>query len=398
VTLEIGVHRSAADALERVQQALDVADPTTLAPWLDDAFLAIVRDWALGGRGCSDEEFDALARATFAYQIATNVPYARFAASLGYDAKRLPTGWREIPAVPSSGFKDAVLATFDVRRAELEFHTSGTTAESSGKHFFARAALYDNALLAGFDRFMLADRPKLRYVNVVPNPRTRPHSSLGYMMGHVAVLRGDGHAGYFLEDDAVDADGFARALQAAIAASQPVCVAGTAFGFVALLEALEARGTKFTAPAGSRIMETGGFKGRTAVVERAELYARLEGSLGIAPDSIVAEYGMTELTSQYYDSPATRGPIDDARPRVKVAPPWLRTVVTDGDGHELPRGEIGVLRHVDLGNRSSVIAISTDDRGYASGEGIVLLGRDIDAVPRGCSLDAEALLIRSVRS
>ena len=31
-------------------------------------------------------------------------------------------------------------------------------------------ALYDAALLAGFDRFMLSDGARLRYFNLVPNP------------------------------------------------------------------------------------------------------------------------------------------------------------------------------------------------------------------------------------
>ena len=59
---------------------------------------------------------------------------------------------------------------------------------------------------------MLADGARLRYLNLVPNPRCRPHSLLGYMMGDVSVLRGDGAAGYFLDDDRVDAAGFSAAL------------------------------------------------------------------------------------------------------------------------------------------------------------------------------------------
>ncbi|MGP6158496.1 MAG: AMP-binding protein [Vulcanimicrobiaceae bacterium] len=354
---------------------------------LDDAFLSIVCNWAGGGPGCDEARFDELARATFSYQLERNAPYARFANALGVDAAHPPRSWRDIPAVPSAAFKDATLATFETARAELIFHTSGTTAAQSGKHYFERATLYDAALLAGFDRFMLADGARLRYLNLVPNPRYRPHSSLGYMMGHVAVLRGDGAAGYFLDDERVDAPGFGAALEDACRHERPVCIAGTAFAFVALLEALESQGRTFAAAPGSRIMETGGFKGRARAVERAELYARLERTLGIAQPSIVAEYGMTELASQYYDSPESRG----AAVRVKVAPPWLRTLVVDGEGRELPEGETGWLRHVDLGNRSSAVAIETEDRGYCSGVGIVLLGRALDAPPRGCSLDAEDL-------
>ena len=355
---------------------------------LDDALLEIVADWARGGIGCDERLFNERALATFAHQMRFNVPYARYAATFGYDAERLPATWREMPAVPASGFKDATIATFDVTGAELELHTSGTTATASGKHFVERAALYDATLVAGFDRFMLGDGARLRYLNLVPNPRARKHSSLGYMMGTVSVLRGDGKAAYFLDGDDVDAPAFTTALSAACAANRAVCVAGTAFGFVALLDALRDAGKTFVAPPGSRIMETGGFKGRTRAVERDDLYAALSAALGIPHTSIVAEYGMTELLSQYYDSPETRG----AATRIKVAPPWLRTVVVDGNGREVADGETGFLRHVDLANRSSAVAIDTDDRGYRSGAGIVLLGRESDAPPRGCSLDFEDLL------
>jgi len=362
----------------------------TQARQLDAAFLGGVRAWERGDTlGFADQGiFDRHARALFAYQIEHNEPYAKFAALHGFNRARLPASWSEIPAVPAAAFKDATLATFDVREAELEFHTSGTTAAQSGKHYIERAALYDAALLAGFDRFMLADRMKLRFLNLVPNPRFKPHSSLGYMMGHVSVLRGDGKAAWFLHDERLDVDGFLGALRAAIADGHPVCIAGTALAFLSLLEALDERDCSLSSPAGSRIMETGGFKGRSRAVGRDELYARLEARLGIPGNAIVAEYGMTELTSQYYDAPTSR---DSSTSRVKIAPPWLRTLIVTGDGWRTRDGETGFLRHFDLGNRASILAIDTEDRGYAVAGGIVLLGRDADASARGCSLTAEDL-------
>ncbi len=358
------------------------------AAQLDGRLLGAIAAWNQGGDGYDEAAFNDHARALFVHQIERNEPYAKFARALGFSQTRPPASWREIPAVPSSAFKDAILATFDVAGAELEFHTSGTTGERSGRHFVERAGLYDAAALAGFDRFMLRDRPLIRFLNLVPNPRFRKHSSLGYMVGLVSVLRGDGAAAYFLDDDAVDAAAFAGALAAAIGANRAVCITGTAFAFVALLDALEAEGRRFVAPPGSRIMETGGFKGRTRAVGRGVLYARLEAQLGIAQPSIVAEYGMTELLSQLYDDESSR----TSAIRVKVSPPWLRTLVVAGNGREAAFGDVGFLRHVDLSNRSSVAVVQTEDRGYAVDGGIVLLGRDLDAPPRGCSLDAEELL------
>ncbi len=248
------------------------------------------------------------------------------------------------------------------------------------------STLYDAVLLAEFDRFMLADGARLRYFNLVPDPRERPHSSLGYMMARVGALRGLGAPGWYLRSGALLVEPFAADLRASIAASEPVCIATTAFALVALLDAMADRGWSFVLPAGSRVMETGGFKGRTRVVAREELYARTCRLLGIEAGAIVAEYGMTELTSQYYDvSPE----------RTKTSPPWLRARIVDADRATLPLGRIGSVLHVDLANRSSCIAIQTEDLGVRTAGGFVLLGRDDAASLRGCSLDAEDLATRS---
>jgi hypothetical protein len=136
-------------------------------------------------------------------------------------------------------------------------------------------------------------------------------------------------------------------------------------------------------------METGGFKGKAKVVEREELYAQAAAFFKIPAEAIVAEYGMTELTSQYYDSLPKRR---------KVSPPWLRPRVVDPAGNTVPNGTVGALVHVDLANRSSCVAIATEDLGVrfdpSTGSGLVLIGRERGASLRGCSLDAETLQAR----
>ena len=363
---------------------------------LDARILAAIRAYAL-----SEDAFLGLARDLFAHQAAHNAPYAAFARAAGFDATRLPERIEEIPAVPAAAFKEARLATFPAGETALWFETSGTTRGRGGRHEFSTAQLYETALLASFDRMMLADGARLRYLNLVPDPRENPHSSLGHMMATVARERGDGEDGWYLHGDALDADGFVRDVARARAEGVAVCVATTAFALVALNDALAERGVSLALPDGSRIMETGGFKGRTRVVERTALYEETSARLGVPVERIVAEYGMTELSSQYYDAPSSRARVE---PRVKVPPPWLRPIVVDGDGRPLPHGVVGAIRHVDLANRGSVIAIDTEDLGALvdappesggpASAGLVLLGREQGAELRGCSLDAESLLAR----
>lgn len=340
---------------------------------------------AIAGRRVPD--FNGLALRIFAHQLRYNEPYARYCAARGVDANHLPASWEAIPPVPTGAYKEAALATFDASAAALTFETSGTTIGVGGKHYMETAQLYDAALLAGFSDAILADGAALRYLLLVPDPRRRPQSSLGYMMAKVAETYGDGREGWYLEGDLLHLDAFVRDAKQACEDAIPVCVAGTAFAFVQLLDALSERGIDaLPLPRGSRIMETGGFKGRTRIVERAQLYADLAALFAMSPDRIIAEYGMTELTSQYYDAVIVEG-----APRIKRSPPWLRPRVVGADNATLPAGVVGALVHVDLANRSSCVAIQTEDLGVATPDGIILIGRERGAELRGCSLDAETL-------
>jgi hypothetical protein len=103
---------------------------------------------------------------------------------------------------------------------------------------------------------------------------------------------------------------------------------------------------------------------------------------------------MSEMASQFYDSPLRDHALGTTRPARKIAPPWLRTCILDPiTGQEAAPGAPGLLVHYDLANLNSVLAIQTEDMGYAAddGDGFVLLGRAPGAVLRGCSLTAEEM-------
>jgi hypothetical protein len=369
---------------------------------LDETILRAIEGWRTGSDSLDDDGFNSLALRLFDYQRRYNEPYARYCAALGVASDAMPASWEQIPPVPAAAFKEATLTTFPAERAVLAFETSGTTLGRSGRHFFETARLYDAALIAGFERFMLADGARLRYCNLVANPTTRPQSSLGYMMGRVSQTLGGAAAGWYVDGDALDFERFVADLRDARAREQAVCIATTAFALVAVLDRCAQNGIDLPLMPGSRIMETGGFKGRSRIVERDELYRRAAATFSIAERAIVAEYGMTELTSQYYDGKPPRMVENDSGLRYKRCGPWLRPRVVGPDGATLPDGVLGALVHVDLANRASCIAISTEDLGVrfadpdGPGSALVLIGRERGAELRGCSLDAETL--RDVRA
>lgn len=393
---------------------------------LEEELLAVFRSG--GERPLSGERFTDLALRVFTHQFERNRPYRAFCEARGRTPATVQR-WGEIPAVPTAAFKELPLTTFPPDEAAVVFETSGTTADGrSGRHYMRTTALYDAALLPPFAAALLPDGARLPMLSLGPSPRFSPHSSLGHMLGRVMAAFGGPGSAELVTESGIGHEGLASALSAASAVGQPVCLLGTAFAFVHVLETLAPR--RFALPAGSRLMDTGGYKGRSRAVPRAELLAAYEETFGIPPACVVSEYGMTEMSSQFYETvlraalPRPLGPVTGAgtpvlhsnrapagrsaeRPAPAFAqhaargtqhglyagPPWVRTVVVDPESLErLPPGAPGLLRHYDLANLDSVMAIQTDDLGIAHAEGFELLGRAAGAEARGCSLAVEELL------
>lgn len=344
------------------------------------------------GSPLADDEFDALARDGFRHQYERNAPYRAFCDRRGV-APADVQHWLEVPAVPTDAFKAAPLVCGPPEEAEAVFVTSGTTAGARrrGRHYFPELALYDAALLESFRAHLLPDRGRMRLLSLVVAPDEAPHSSLSHMAGELMRVCGAEHSDFFFGPEGLDAERLGSALERAVAEHEPVCLLGTSFAFVYLLDALHESGRAYRLPAGSRLMDTGGFKGRTREVERGELYRHLQDALGIEQAACINEYGMTEMSSQFYDGVAGWAP--PVAERRHVGPPWVRTVAVDPETlRPLPPGEPGVLRHCDLANLHSVMALQTADLGVVDGAGFRVLGRGRAAEARGCSLAVEELL------
>jgi hypothetical protein len=195
------------------------------------------------------------------------------------------------------------------------------------------------------------------------------------------LVDGDGH---------LDVDGFVEVAAGLTAAGRPALVTGTAFAFVHLLDALSARGVRAPLPEGTRVMETGGFKGRSRVLERDALYASIEDTLGVPAHRVVNEYGMTELLSQLYEPVLREGPAAERR---HVPPPWLRVRALDPTTlAPVPAGAPGLLAFLDLANVGSVCHVLTEDVGSVAADGVRLQGRVAGAEPRGCSRAMEEIM------
>ncbi|MFV0338142.1 MAG: hypothetical protein ACK5LK_07870 [Chthoniobacterales bacterium] len=312
--------------------------------------------------------FDSLALAVFDHQRKNNPVYQKFCDdSLG---KKSPDNWREIPALPLPAFRHAEVRSFPHEKTVKIFHTSGTTGDRYGQHFFENLDLYRAAAISGWK---YAHLPKKNIWGLLPSPQEAPHSSLACMAGWLCS-----RDKFFLKNDKILLD---TLRQACNHTETPICIFGTALAFLNLFEALK---SPLALLPNSIAVETGGFKGSGREIEKADLYAKFEQFLGLSPDSIWNEYGMTELSSQAY----TQG-----LGRPHQCPPWMRAQVIDpGTGHEVADGQIGVLKIFDLANIGSVLALQTRDLAIRRGENFELIGRDPNALPRGCSRSADEIL------
>lgn len=334
--------------------------------------------------------FDDLALRLFRWQRERNPVLASFWAGAR------PRHWREVPPLPVGAFKQAAVACGDPARAVAVFETSGTTRgpEVRGRHHFFTLDLYDAALLPVFERYLLPDGARLPMFILTPPPEEAPHSSLSYYFGVIRRELGGPGSRFFWDGGAGDLlyEALARALREAEAAGTPVVLLGTAFAFVHFCDRARQEGWRFRLPPGSRAMETGGFKGRSRELRQPELYALMAEVLGIPPARIVNQYGMTELSSQFYE-PNLRDPRYAGFPRPKQGAAWCRVVIRDPETlAEVPGREVGLIEVVDLANVGSCAFLLTQDLGRKVPGGFEVLGRVPGAAPRGCSIAADIVL------
>jgi hypothetical protein len=304
-------------------------------------------------------DFGDIAMEIHAWQKTACPAYGAFCASMP-PART----WQEIPALPLTAFRQTDIRCFPADKTVRTFHTSGTTGEGFGRHHFRTLELYRSAALEGWKQVGLPANPIL---NLMPSPEELPHSSLSCMAGW---LTGEFFAGQW------------ERLHTALSRIEKPVLFGTAIAFLDFFAWLGDRSV--TLPPGSLAIETGGYKGTRRSLPKEDLYALFGDKLGLPPEAVWNEYGMTELSSQFY----TRG-----LGRPHRGAPWVRSLVIDPETNEEVRdGETGVLRIWDLANIGSCCVLQTRDLAIRRGRDFELLGRDPAALPRGCSRAADELL------
>ncbi|PWC35895.1 long-chain fatty acid--CoA ligase [Azospirillum sp. TSO35-2] len=336
----------------------------------------------------SDAEFNAKALEIFAHQFEHNLPYRRFAMQRA-KTPRSVRSWRDIPAVPINAFKDLTLSCRPAEESARIFMTSGTTRGGiRGQIHHTTLAVYDRSMIVNFRQRVMAGADRLPMAVLFPDEEAMPNSSLAHYLALALRMFGTEGSRHFIGADGLDIDGLFAALAAAERTGEPFALLGASYSFVHLMDAMERTGRRFALPDGSRILDTGGFKGQSRELEPDAFYGQLSARFGVPRGRCINMYGMTELSTQFYDDG------NATCPSLKSGPHWIRSrVVNPLTGQDVPPGSVGVLVHHDLAHINSVAAILTEDAGILEADsGFRLLGRVAGADAKGCSLAVDDFL------
>ncbi|WP_431308948.1 long-chain fatty acid--CoA ligase [Halalkalibacter lacteus] len=334
----------------------------------------------------SDAEFNALALKVFQFQYEYNQTFRKFCRKRRV-SPRTVKHFTEIPPVPIDAFKLTTLSCHPVDGTEALFMTSGTTnPEKRGRNYHRDLDIYDLSMKTFFKASIMPDLEKVKMFVLFPTEEVMPNSSLAHYLHIAKKTFGTEDSLYAFNTDEFQVEKLVEELRLAEKNDEPVLLIGASFSFIHLLDECSTKGINFQLPQKSRLMDTGGAKGRSREISPAEFKQEMSNLFCLPLEMCLNMYGMTELSSQMYDGNLLHNEMHLTNP-TKYTPHWMRTVVIDIEQmEEKPIGEKGIIVHYDLANLNSVMGILTEDMGIKTEVGFYLLGRAAGAEAKGCSL------------
>lgn len=350
-----------------------------------DRLVERIKAMIAGGVDGDPAPFDQLALDLFAWQYANNAPYRCFCDGKAATPATV-SGWRDIPAFPTDAFKTGIVTSFPFEQAVMAQLTSGTTANQRGQIF--RDAIGRELVLSA-NRVMtaawlfpdFAQGQRCRILILAPSPEMAPSMGMAIGMEETRKHFGTPDSRFLLDWSGLDIKALVQAFADAEASGVPLAMIGSTSAFVFLFNSCRARGLSFRLPAGSRIGDGGGYRGKFGELTQEDFYRLAEQVLGIPASHCVNVLGMAESATNYFDHtlraaalPRRAAPAIPALaknlPRRRFPPPWARTVAADRlTLRALPPGEVGLLKHYDLINVPTVLAVQTDNLGYVNADG-----------------------------
>jgi phenylacetate-coenzyme A ligase PaaK-like adenylate-forming protein len=305
----------------------------------------------------------------FSLQYKNNELYKKFVDTVGVTPEKV-TAIEKIPFLPISFFKTHLVKTTSFK-PQAVFQSSGTTSETTSRHFVKSISLYKKSFLKAFELFY-GNPHHWCILGLLPGYLERENSSLITMVTDLIKRSYNTSSGFYLNDH--------HKLYGTLMHNEikgiPTLLIGVTY---ALLDFAEKHSLKLQH---TIVMETGGMKGKREEITREEVHKILKTKLGT--NEIHSEYGMTELLSQAYSS--GNG--------IFHCPPWMKVLVreyndpfaiTSTPSTQKPAN--GLVNIIDLANLYSCSFIATDDVGKIyRNNSFEILGRRDSSDLRGCSL------------
>lgn len=356
----------------------DASQPSSPTEELAGDIMAVLREGPEG----DPEPFESLALRVFTHQFANNEPYRDFCVAAGISPASI-SSHSEIPAYPTSAFKSEIVTSFPFSEAVQSNITSGTTSPNERGRIFRDKLGLELVLEANrivteeyiFPDFQ--DGQRCRILILAPSPKTAP--SMGMAIGMEATRQhfGTPDSMFLVDRGGVDVRGLVGALRDSEASGIPVALIGATSAYVYFLSRCQKKNIRFALPAGSRLSDGGGYRGRFGEMNRDQYYELVQSVLGVPPSHCVNMLGMAESGTNYADDNLRNWHHDTDAQRHKAIPAWCRVYsVSPTTGEVLPHGEIGLLKHYDLVNLPAVLGVQTDNLGYTDERGgFEIIGR-----------------------
>ncbi len=324
----------------------------------------------------SDARFNDYCLRMFSFQYETNAIYREFC-----DIKKIRPGdvsrWQDIPMVYNDVFKTHLVASFPLEQSVMGCLTGGTTSltqrgrifrDEDGKRlvFGANKKMTESYLFPDF-----AAGKRCRILILAPSPQLAPSMGMAIGMEQTRTHFGTDDSMFLLGKTGIDVKNLMKALREAEASGVPIALIGATAAYVYFFQSCRRKKIKFKLPAGSRICDGGGYRGRFGVVTREDYFAMVKELLDIPEHHCVNVLGEAETATNLFDD-ALRRQVKGlpARKRTRPVPPWSRVLAMNIDDlSPLPDGEVGLLAHWDLANVPTVLAVLTDNLGYTTDNG-----------------------------
>lgn len=340
-----------------------------------------------------DKLFNRVALDLFDYQFHNNLPFKRYAQS----QRKTPLvikKWQDIPLMPIQGYKQLTLATTKIYDGEAVFLSSGTTDPTHRSHnYHPNFDIWDASMKFPFKQYVLPDRDEITILGLFPDETINPNSSLSRYVSKAIQFFGDTNSQTFVNKTGIEFYKVIKSLKQAEKEQRPVMLLGASFSYVHLLDFFKKHELQFNLPAGSRLFDTGGFKGLSRTITEQKLFQSIKNAFNIDRNQYINMYGMTEISSQCYDET-----LYDVYHRQQISyykkfPAWVRVrILNPNTLQPVPDGQKGIVAYYDLANWHSCLAILTEDLGIKHGESFELLGRIGGAESKGCSIAIDQLL------